>query len=300
MNRSARSQFCPNQRTEGSNRSIQQCSKETVNSMSLILCKLCCPLQVTYPMFAVFRATSSMTLDGDGSPRSTTSTAANIPLSADGGSEGGADDQQADEEGAERLSRGYADRKQKPVEQLDPETGEVIRTFPSASIAGKFYNIQGLQQRISMCCRGVISQTNGYIWRFSNKSDVPDPNAAPRKRAKKADRENDDDDDYATTPHRRAGRPPASAQATTTGTALRRTPLVADNNGRYSRGVSRSALAARRDKLRTKLASVGDWSDVNWTHCLCRSRWKTPKSLFHICLEAVWVSFVGSSPICRM
>jgi hypothetical protein len=106
MNRSARSQFCPNQRTEGSNRSIQQCSKETVNSMSLILCKLCCPLQVTYPMFAVFRATSSMTLDGDGSPRSTTSTAANIPLSADGGSEGGADDQQADEEGAERLSRG--------------------------------------------------------------------------------------------------------------------------------------------------------------------------------------------------
>jgi len=52
----------------------------------------------------------------------------------------------------------------KPVEQLHPSTGEVVRTYPGGSDAARFMGIS--QGGISQCCHGKQVDANGFCWRF--------------------------------------------------------------------------------------------------------------------------------------
>ena len=52
----------------------------------------------------------------------------------------------------------------KPVEQLHPGTGEVVRTYPGGSDAARFMGIS--QGGISQCCHGKQVDANGFCWRF--------------------------------------------------------------------------------------------------------------------------------------
>lgn len=52
----------------------------------------------------------------------------------------------------------------KPVDQIDPVTGEVLATFSSASEAAAFFGKKG--DRVSRVCRGERKTFNGYTWRY--------------------------------------------------------------------------------------------------------------------------------------
>lgn len=53
--------------------------------------------------------------------------------------------------------------KDKPVQGINPDTGEVVVEFPSASECGrKGYN----QGHVSACCRGEEKSHKGLIWRY--------------------------------------------------------------------------------------------------------------------------------------
>ena len=63
-------------------------------------------------------------------------------------------------------------KKKKPVQQLSLSTREVEIEFESAAAAAKHYaNIPGLQQRISLCCRGKVTSANGKLWKFRDADD---------------------------------------------------------------------------------------------------------------------------------
>ena len=66
-------------------------------------------------------------------------------------------------------------RKMKPVEQISLVTGQVERVFPSAAMAARHYNVNGLQQRISLCCTGKLQHTFGSRWRFAGTTSDPMP-----------------------------------------------------------------------------------------------------------------------------
>lgn len=55
-------------------------------------------------------------------------------------------------------------KQSKAVQALNPETGEVVREFPSAMEAGRNGFRNGA---ISLCCRGIRLKTHkGYKWRY--------------------------------------------------------------------------------------------------------------------------------------
>lgn len=55
------------------------------------------------------------------------------------------------------------DSQSKPVQAIDPSSGEVVKEFPSISEAGRNGFSAGT---ISCCCRGKRRIHKGYIWRF--------------------------------------------------------------------------------------------------------------------------------------
>lgn len=54
----------------------------------------------------------------------------------------------------------------KPVQAIDPETGQVVREFPSASEAGRNGFNQG---NVSRCCRGEQRTYKGLVWRYKQE-----------------------------------------------------------------------------------------------------------------------------------
>ena len=53
----------------------------------------------------------------------------------------------------------------KPVEAIDPKTGEVVLEFPSTKEAGR----NGFDSsRISKCCRGKTLSHKGFVWRYKD------------------------------------------------------------------------------------------------------------------------------------
>ena len=68
----------------------------------------------------------------------------------------------------------------KPVEQLHPSTGAVLRTYEGGSEAAKFMGIS--QGGISQCCHGKQADSSGFKWRFYEGSLPIDWDAlAPRQ-----------------------------------------------------------------------------------------------------------------------
>ena len=54
--------------------------------------------------------------------------------------------------------------KTKCVEQINPETGQVLRVYPSSTVAANFMEIS--QSHISACCNGRQQTCGGFKWRF--------------------------------------------------------------------------------------------------------------------------------------
>lgn len=52
----------------------------------------------------------------------------------------------------------------KPIEQLHPITGEVMRIYPSGTIAAAY--LRASQAGISLCCSGKLADAYGFRWRF--------------------------------------------------------------------------------------------------------------------------------------
>jgi hypothetical protein len=139
-----------------------------------------------------------------------------------------------------------------------------------------------------MCCRGMCKQAGGYIWKFTNLSDLPDPNAEPRRRGGSSLTHS-----VSSKAKAKDLSQPSSSRRNAVGGANYRSGVshLPRKDNRTEKRTTSNGFGPR-DKSYAKLSSLSDWQDVNWTHCLCRARWKTPKSLFHICLEAVWVRSV--------
>lgn len=77
-------------------------------------------------------------------------------------------------EGKENIAKSTKERLSKQVDQIDPKTGDVIASFPSAREAARKLGFS--QCNISMCCNGGFfnktrnkwvnrKQYNGYIWK---------------------------------------------------------------------------------------------------------------------------------------
>jgi hypothetical protein len=58
----------------------------------------------------------------------------------------------------------------KAVEQLDIETGQVLRRYCSQSKAA--YAMQMSQSAISQCCRGLLAASRGFRWRVVELSEL--------------------------------------------------------------------------------------------------------------------------------
>ena len=64
----------------------------------------------------------------------------------------------------------------KPVQQLDPDTGAVVNTWPSATIAARALRLR-TTAGISMCVHGKIEFAGGFRWRLAGDDDIVDANA---------------------------------------------------------------------------------------------------------------------------
>jgi rubredoxin len=56
--------------------------------------------------------------------------------------------------------------KRKAVNMIDPESGEILRTFISISDASRKMKIN--DSNISMVCKGIRPKAGGYVWAYSN------------------------------------------------------------------------------------------------------------------------------------
>ena len=54
----------------------------------------------------------------------------------------------------------------KPVNQIDKQTGEVIKTWPCAAEVKRVLGIAN--SHISACCSGKIKSCGGYVWRYAS------------------------------------------------------------------------------------------------------------------------------------
>ena len=70
-----------------------------------------------------------------------------------------ADDVDEEEWDGRRRTRGI------PVEQLDMETGKVLRRYTSQMVAAAAMGVNPVQ--ISLCCRGKLNDAHGFMWRSS-------------------------------------------------------------------------------------------------------------------------------------
>jgi hypothetical protein len=69
-------------------------------------------------------------------------------------------------------SKRRPDPRSKTVLCIDPDTGEILREFPSLSAAANsFENISSAYQLISKACQGRAKSAYGWHWKF--KSDQP-------------------------------------------------------------------------------------------------------------------------------
>ena len=59
---------------------------------------------------------------------------------------------------------GNKNSKSKPIDQIDPTTGEVLASYPSAREAARVLGVN--QGNISACARGEKPTAYGYIWKY--------------------------------------------------------------------------------------------------------------------------------------
>lgn len=55
----------------------------------------------------------------------------------------------------------------RPVDAIDPATGNVYKSFETMTDAVKFFNLSNTAH-ISECCRGKRKKCKGYIWKYRN------------------------------------------------------------------------------------------------------------------------------------
>jgi hypothetical protein len=60
---------------------------------------------------------------------------------------------------------GFENASSLKVKHIDPLTGNTLETYGSMGEAARKTGC--LQSKISQCCNGKISQTHGYVWRYS-------------------------------------------------------------------------------------------------------------------------------------
>eukprot|EP01041_Mallomonas_annulata_P002458 gene2458-4777_t len=58
----------------------------------------------------------------------------------------------------------------KPIEQMDIETGEVLRRYGSGRAASRAMQVS--QSGISQCCKGIKTDAYGFKWRFIDDSEI--------------------------------------------------------------------------------------------------------------------------------
>ena len=63
-----------------------------------------------------------------------------------------------------QLETVHTGGKTKCVEQIDLETGEILRVYPSVTAAANFMGIS--ISHISECCYGKLLTCGGFKWRF--------------------------------------------------------------------------------------------------------------------------------------
>jgi len=69
------------------------------------------------------------------------------------------------------LKRADEWNKPRPIEQIDPETNEVVKTYPSMAEATK----AGFKHSgISLCCQGKQRIHKGYMWRYKDSGTCND------------------------------------------------------------------------------------------------------------------------------
>lgn len=74
----------------------------------------------------------------------------------------------------EVFKKMFENMPKKPVEAIDPETGEVVFRFDSTQSAERAGFDHGA---VSKCCNGIWRTYKGYIWRFIKEAIEDDPNS---------------------------------------------------------------------------------------------------------------------------
>lgn len=72
------------------------------------------------------------------------------------------------------------DRGQKPIEQLNLETGQVLATFDSISDATRSIP-NASATRVTAVCTGRYKSSNGYFWRYKGSTELPKKKKGQRK-----------------------------------------------------------------------------------------------------------------------
>jgi len=72
------------------------------------------------------------------------------------------------------------DQGQKPVEQLDLQTGQIMASFESISHATRSIP-NGNASRITAVCTGRYKSANGFFWRYKGSTEMPKKKKGRRK-----------------------------------------------------------------------------------------------------------------------
>ncbi|CAJ1960408.1 unnamed protein product [Cylindrotheca closterium] len=72
------------------------------------------------------------------------------------------------------------DQGQKPIEQLDLQTGQILNTFDSISDAARSIE-NGVGNRITTACKGRYRSAHGYFWRYKGSTALPRKKKGRRK-----------------------------------------------------------------------------------------------------------------------
>ncbi|CAJ1960340.1 unnamed protein product [Cylindrotheca closterium] len=72
------------------------------------------------------------------------------------------------------------DQGQKPIEQLDLQTGQILNTFDSISDASRGIE-DASASRITAVCKGRYNSAHGYFWRYKGSTALPRKNKGRRK-----------------------------------------------------------------------------------------------------------------------
>ena len=77
----------------------------------------------------------------------------------------GGEDNDAADDGDDEEWEGRRRTRGIPVEQIDMETGKVLRRYTSQMVAAAAMGVNPVQ--ISLCCRGKLNDAHGFMWRSS-------------------------------------------------------------------------------------------------------------------------------------